>query len=235
MSIEQYRRTLATEVRSSITRLEKAQQRDKETVKNIGSLGIAVDIAIKKKKELEDSILNRDDEIADLNKRLKEVEMGLCDQELQRELTKGKNKAKSTMDNIERKRKQKVVEDTEKKVRLYSSTNDRNPEKDYNYFLKQFYKIDDSLPDYIRQNLSDMPNNKGYIWRGCWFLGNKRPEKHGNRFAPVIIFEKLRGGALRIHEYHEHEYVLYEKQGKEKRELVIQKPRQVKVQGKLYT
>lgn len=235
MSVEQYRRSYAIEVRSSITRLEKTQQREKETIKGLGALGIPVDIATKKKAELDASIRARDDEIADLHKKLRDVESGAYDAKLQAELTKGKNKAKAVNDNIDKKRRQKVIDDVEKKVKQKKhSDSERGQERDYFYFFKQYCKINESLPDYIRQNLTDMPNNKGYIWRGCWFLGDKKGETVRRGSPPIVIFEKLRGGILRIHEYEDHEYRMFEKEGKEKRQLIIQKPRQVKTQGKLY-
>lgn len=235
MSIEQYRRNYAMEIRATIGRLEKTQQREKETIKCLGGLGIPVEIATKKKRELEDAIQLRDIEISELQKKLKNVELGAFDEKIQGELNKGKAKAKIINDNIQKKSKQKVIDDEERKQKFRNSDRERNnPEKDYFYFFKQFCKIDESLPDYIRQNLSDMPNNKGYVWRGCWFLGDKDPEKpFRGRSVPIIIFEKLRGGTLRIHEYEDYEYRMYEKQGKDKRQLILQKPRQVKTQGKL--
>ena len=49
--------------------------------------------------------------------------------------------------------------------------------RDIRYFYKQYEKIIDTIPDYMRKNLSEMPNNKGYIWRGCgpcWIVGDVR-------------------------------------------------------------
>uniref|UniRef100_A0A6C0EJH1 Uncharacterized protein n=1 Tax=viral metagenome TaxID=1070528 RepID=A0A6C0EJH1_9ZZZZ len=93
--------------------------------------------------------------------------------------------------------------------------------QDLNYFTKRIKQIDNSLPAYMRKNLTEMPNNKGYIWKGCWYLGHKNEEPN----QPVVIFEKCRGGILRIHEYSDTEYKLYEKQGKNRKKIVRRKRR----------
>ena len=64
-------------------------------------------------------------------------------------------------------------------------------------------------------NLAEMPNNKGYIWRGVHFYGDL-PGQAG----PQVMFEKQRGGILVIHEHTDHEYRRYEKEGKNRKQLV---------------
>jgi hypothetical protein len=87
---------------------------------------------------------------------------------------------------------------------------------EYNRVYRYFCRVCCSLPDYINRNLEKMPNNRGYIWRGCWFLGRKQEEKG----RPQVLFEKVRSGLIRIHEYTKDEYRLYEKQGKERKILI---------------
>ena len=60
-----------------------------------------------------------------------------------------------------------------------------------------------------------MPNNKGYIWCGVNFYGDL-PEQKG----PRVMFEKKRGGILIIHEYTDNEYRRYEKNGKDRKQMV---------------
>jgi len=67
-----------------------------------------------------------------------------------------------------------------------------------------------------------MPNNKGYIWRGINFYGKLREQ-----YGPTVMFEKKRGGILVIHEYTEREYRRYEKQGKDRKQLVHKSLRKV--------
>jgi hypothetical protein len=79
---------------------------------------------------------------------------------------------------------------------------------------RYFNKVIDTLPSYMQRNLSQMPNNKGYIWRGIWFLGELRARK-----GPHVMFEKKKGKILVIHEYTKYEYKRYEKVGKERKVL----------------
>lgn len=88
-------------------------------------------------------------------------------------------------------------------------------EKDYNYYYRVFSKAKDTLPEYMRENLKVMSNNKGYIWRDCWFFGEQSPEPR----QPLVMFEK-KGPILYIHELDSRQHRIYEKHGKEKKKLV---------------
>ena len=81
----------------------------------------------------------------------------------------------------------------------------------YNYCKK----IDSTVPEYIQTNLKDMPNTKGYFWRGIACFGEKAPDFT----KPLTLFEKQRGGVLLIHEYYRDVYNLYKKKGKDRKKL----------------
>lgn len=61
-------------------------------------------------------------------------------------------------------------------------------------------KMDARLPDYIRENLANMPNNKGYIWKGIWYYGKKPAERRDL----IIMFDK--SGDSLIHEIKVNQY-----------------------------
>lgn len=64
---------------------------------------------------------------------------------------------------------------------------------------------DARLPDYIRSNLDKMPSNKGYIWKGIWYMGRQREDQRDR--GVVIMFERPRGGSDQlIHEIKYREY-----------------------------
>lgn len=94
---------------------------------------------------------------------------------------------------------------------------DRSIQRDCNYFLKNC----NSIPDYMRKNLSKMPNNKGYIWRGIYCYGEKKKEKN----KPYVMFEKERGGNLKIHEWDKFSYRLFIKGKNQKQVLVFEQER----------
>ena len=86
-----------------------------------------------------------------------------------------------------------------------------------------YYIICKSLtyqPDYIKQNLKEMPNNKGYIWRNVYYLGENDREPEN----PYILFEKTRNKLL-IHEITDTSYLLYEKYGKQRKNLIKKEER----------
>lgn len=152
--------------------------------------------------------------------------LGKMDDEIKEELETNKEK-QNTDNNIEKeKRNLKIVEKKEKEKLLQDhydaeKTERKNTEKDYRFFLKKMQKIEDSLPNYIRRNLKEMPNNKGYIWKDCWFFGELPPEKN----QPQIMFEKLFNNVLRIHEYDQTDYKIYEKENNNPKRLILTRKR----------
>ena len=110
-----------------------------------------------------------------------------------------------------------------------ASRNYKQKERDVKYAYKYYNKVVDTLPSYIKNNLTDIPNNKGYIWRGVHFYG-ELPEESG----PRVMFEKQRGGLLIIHEYNHNEYRIYEKEGRNRKKLIHKSPiRAIKYQSSI--
>ena len=90
-----------------------------------------------------------------------------------------------------------------------------NTQREYKYEYKNYLKIMNSIPDYMDAKLRNMPNNKGYIWRGMRVFGQKKDE--GNE---IILFEKMKGNVTRIHEYKNGRYSIYDKAGTDRKVLV---------------
>lgn len=105
----------------------------------------------------------------------------------------------------------KHTTDAVNKEKIYQSgrnqrKNDRWNKKKYDIYYKKYLQAVQTLPPYIRSNLEEMPNNKGYIWRGVQFFGKKLPE-YGEQ---IILFEKKRG-KLVIHKSSNHDWEIFEK------------------------
>jgi len=79
-----------------------------------------------------------------------------------------------------------------------------------------------SLPHYIKKNLYKMPANRGYVHEGTHFYGNLPAED-----GPLVMFEKLDGGVLRIYESTEHMRKVFEKVGDERKRLVHKQVRKL--------
>ena len=73
---------------------------------------------------------------------------------------------------------------------------------------RYYTRVVDELPSYMAKNLQEMPNNKGYYWRGVTFYGELPQE---SETCDTIIFEK-KNNKLLIHQYkYNGQYVLSEK------------------------
>ena len=229
--MEQRRRQYASEVRLQIIRLEKSQQRDSDILENITKIGLSQDMVIKKRRDIEDNMNKRVEEIFQLEQREQEYLSGRLDKEKIEKYKNGQQVDKNRRNDIIEKHKKFVKEEEimkEKIGRRQTKENeDKYIEKNYNYYYRQFCKAEETLPNYIRANLDDMPNNKGYIWRGCWFMGNKKREYN----SPLIMFEKQKGGILCINEIDDYEHRLYKKRGKERKVLVSREYRKYRVKS----
>jgi hypothetical protein len=212
-----------------IKEVENLLSRSQKTIERFKSL----DNTEFNKKQIEKnqkSILDNNILLDSLKKRLVDVSSGDLDEELKNISTQA-GKAlkqqqiltdKKTTDKNEKKKKDKI-----------------NLDKEYNTFRKKegiseyaiqketerFYKNCNSIPDYIHTNLNDMPNNKGYIWKGVYLYGKKPIERSNNNIIVTTMFEKCRDGILKIHEYTKTTYRVYEKVGKEQKRLVIDETR----------
>lgn len=212
------------ELRVDVMRAEKVQLRDSEVLKNISRLNINKDIIETKKAQISEKILQRGKDIENMKTRISEISSGKLDSELMEESNR---ESKSYHDNhslILKKKKEAHDKENQMRENVYKKRREKENkhiEKDYSYYLKVHNSIGDTLPDNMRDNLRTMPNNKGYIWRGCLFCGYLPPEKG----QPLIAFEKVKGGITRIHETDQYETRVYEKYGKDKKQLVSRKPR----------
>jgi len=108
-------------------------------------------------------------------------------------------KAKATVAGKKRK------DATYKKLRKERRSHNWDKKK-HGIFYRKYLRAVDTLPDYMKDNLKTMPNNKGYRWRGVGFYGLQKPIKD----EPLILFEKRRG-VLKICKYYKDRDEIYEK------------------------
>ena len=121
-----------------------------------------------------------------------------------REQIEFKRKMKKKADK--KKNEKKVLKgffNGERKIRYAIKTQKRN----MRYGYKHFCRTENSLPDYMRRNLKNMPNNKGYIWKSVYYYGHQP----ANENEPTFLFEK-KYGTLYIHEYTHNEYFYFSKE-----------------------
>jgi hypothetical protein len=217
--MEQFRRQKVQDLELQITRLKKAQQRDADVITNLPQLGFSRDSIQEKKQKMESSINKRLDEINSIHDTIIKVKKGEYDNLVHKNIPVSPE----------------VIKNKKVDLHLYSNraydNEERHQKNDYDFFYRQYCSIVETLPEYMRQNLLEMPQNKGYIWKRCHFYG-LLPVRNNNE--PLVMFEKGKKNILLIHEYDSGEHRIYEKIGKDPKRLLSRKPRRQIVQSQMY-
>lgn len=78
-------------------------------------------------------------------------------------------------------------------------------------------KTENYFPLWKLKKLKNMPNNKGYIWRGIYYYGHK-PAIKGE---PIFLFEQ-KGKSLYIHEISKTQHKIFLKENKNSRRKLIE-------------
>jgi hypothetical protein len=165
------------------------------------------------KKQLENrekSISEREERISELKDNLRRIDCGEYDDEI---IEQDKKSLVMSTDNLNNNKK-KILENQQFKTaeknilqHQYDSNRTENVSKGAIMSAYRHYcKTDETLPDYIRNNLKAMPCNKGYIHKGVYFYGYL-PREPGNM---TTMLEK-NYNILTIHEWTKTKYNIYQK------------------------
>lgn len=202
-------------------------KRNDETVERLKTINENIEF---NKKQIE-KIYEKNNEytknLIELEKNLIDVINGACDDTIISEmnLTNSKiikNYTEKSIKNKIIKKEQKEKQDTNLK-KSYNINNSyvkgEVSERDIDRAFQKYAKDEASIPDYIKNNLKEMPCNKGYIWKGIYCYGQLRKEIG----EPQIMFEKQNGilKILEVYDKGDHRiYKRYEKQGKNRKIFV---------------
>lgn len=227
--ITRFRREYSNEAKNKASALTSQQDREEATLTRLNDMEMPEEVRNLRFTALTTSIQTRGENIEKLQQRVKDYLSGVLDTEIQTELNKQNNLRKTREEAVVKKRQDSKKEEEEKKVRLYDpkyKDDDRSIIRDANYYLKQHNKADETLPDYMRENLRTMPNNKGYIWRGCRFYGLLPPEtdRWTGEVCMDVLFERCRG-VMHIHEVDGYSHRIYTKQGKDPKQFLSEELR----------
>lgn len=91
--------------------------------------------------------------------------------------------------------------------------------------IRRMDKIEREMPRYMKRNLKNMPNNKGYIYKGVWFFGHQDQEKKGAR----IMFEQVEKNILHIHKITNNYEIITEKNQQTGKTRLIEKRKRLKI------
>lgn len=212
-------------IRESIRILRKNIEHSRDTLKRFKSQ-TASQFIINQTDKLSNSISEDENEIQILEKRLTDLESGLLDEELflqnkknkeiihSKELLKKKKKEVETRDQNEKNKKSKDIYSKNKDYERIERQKEYEMQRSFSYYQK----IVETIPDYMIENLKNMPSNKGYIWRDIHCYGELPPEKN----QPIILFEKQRD-LLIIHEWTNRYYTVSHKVGKNGKKSIVKR------------
>lgn len=222
--MEQLRIAERNIVRNDIKSIESTIKRNKETIERLKSQDKS-DFNLKQIEKIKNILKDSEQKLSSLDERLNDISSGKLDSELTKKINTTNNNLLNKQQVAENKNKQKQeTKKKEEKIHLDIEYRNRKREGVTDYTLQKetdkFIRDCESIPDYILQNLEEMPNNKGYIWKGIMCYGKKPRESN-----TVIMFEKCKGGILKIYETTRTTYTLYEKVGKNQKQLVYKKER----------
>lgn len=220
------RSTEKNKIQNEIKTLTISLKRIEQSQSNLRTNSIIADkeyisTQLKKNEEEMKEISSR---IEKLNERLEQVIAGELDEELEKNVKNNMKIIQKKLDISHKKKKDEEIEDK------------KNKEKAENYFKRQkeidchrrateyemqrsydwLVRTSSELPNYMKENLKSMPNNKGYIWKGINFYGALPKEKN----QPVVLFEKKKDNVMMIYETTDKETNVYKKIDKEPKEYV---------------
>lgn len=223
------KRIFKTEVEHELKETQRLIQKDKDTIQRLRHSNMNIDFLEKQTQRIRESCLEKEEKVKSLLSRLEDFNTGKLDDEINKIYQKGTEETKMKFELTVVKKKEKKQEKLKNKAKTKqhikvikdSNREQRYLKKNIKYDYKNFLKSVDLLPEYMKRNLKTMPNNKGYYWRGCIFFG----DKPYNPRHSTVIFEKKKGGVMRITDFNDYETKIYEKIKDEKRKLISCQPR----------
>lgn len=223
MTTIENRRYYATQIEVEIKQLEVYKKRSISTIERLKNLERSEPI-LNKIKSLKQLVEKYTEDIEQKNREASDIRSGKKDAEIERLSKESQQEHIQQRKEFHKKKKERKEEKQEKKEKFDKRSKkiykgyreerylERSSKKEYEKFVRKC----SSIPDYLLRKLKNMPNNKGYIFRGIWLFG-ERQEEYGQ---PTIMFDRKNKDLLVIHEYDTDYYKRYEKRGKNRQVLV---------------
>jgi hypothetical protein len=220
--MEKFRLAEKNKVLSEIKLVESIIKRNRESVDRLKGQEDSVFTRTQISK-LSTGISEYESKLEALQQRQIDISAGKLDDEIKIENENLLNKIQRKEEVTNKKKKDKQDEkknDSELLKKHYEKTNRYEfSESFWEKEERRYYKNCDSLPQWIRDKLKDMPSNKGYIWRDLWFFG----EKYVPFTKNCTMFENLKGGITIIHEIDAEYHKIYEKVGRSNNKTLTDK------------
>ena len=228
-----YRISYKNKLSNEVKILNNLIRKSRESILSLRISDLHSDFIINRVEKLTEDIKLKTNIVMDLEQKISNVDSGLLDDVIEQEIKKNQDVAiektketkhkKSVIKSIslEDKSRMDIFISKEKTANRTNKYENKNYDSSYKYFCK----ISEKLPYNIRENLKNMPNNKGYIFKDSWFMGEKPNDKSGI----TLIFEKKYNekNVLYIHEYTIGEHKIYKKIDKNNKFLFSTEKRRV--------
>jgi hypothetical protein len=193
-------------------------ERNTETIKRFKGQSKVSAFELKQIEKLDKKNNEYEEDLNKLKEDILSIEKGNFDVKYKDNKIKAFENIKKMNDKIINKRIDREEKEVEKKQFVQKSFDINRKVSSYHIDKEEerFHKISSSIAPYILRNLKEMPNNKGYIFKGIWCFGELPRENNAN----VIMFEKCYNDIMKIHEIDDKFYCIYEKIGKNRKTLI---------------
>lgn len=217
--MEKIRLSEKNKILSEIKSLESHIKRSNETLERLKSQDASIYTQTQMTK-LNALISESQNKLEMLTQKQNDIASGKFDEEIKNSNNNVLSKIQKKEEITNRKKKDKEDEkknDSELLKKHYEKSNRYEfSESFWEKEERKYYRNCDSLPQWIRDKLKDMPSNKGYIWRDLWFFG----EKYVPFTKNCTMFENLKGSITIIHEIDAEYHKVYQKVGRNQKTLV---------------
>jgi len=173
--------------------------------------------------QIQEKINERNSRIEEKKREIDECFIGNLDSLIESQfITNEKEKVKHKNKKMEKEIMTKGLNDQKRKQRQENDA-ERELMRTMRYEYKRFCSLVDTIPPYMLRNLKEMPNNKGYIYKGIRLYGSLARDPN---CGFDILFER-KGKSLLIYEIDQYEKRTFEKKENERR-VLIEKTRRIR-------
>ena len=165
--------------------------KNKESINSLRASELNIDFISSRIIKVNEDISKKQEILNILEKKLSDLENGDLDEEIKNEMKRNSDIISGKSIESRQKKIKTREEDTIKLKKLFTKEKiDRRcfkyEKKDFDYSYRFYIKTVSKLPNHIAENLRDMPNNKGYIFKNIHFYGEKNKDNSGL----LTFFEK---------------------------------------------
>lgn len=218
--MEQRRISERIKLNEELRILNKYNETDSTTVSRFRGMPKNDNFVVRQLEKLQNQIEERTERIKSLEERLEKLNVGDLDDELKeivdRNLAEIKVKAEAT--KIKKLAEKTIKASDEQSSKSYYAIEKQGDKMNkswyFNSALNYFNKANDTIPEYMKRELSRMPCNTGYIWKGVYCFG-ERPQT-----SSTFTMTDNRKGMKIIHVWDKEYHSIYQKEGKNDEVLI---------------